>query len=166
MFLDFFTASSSTLQIFTGWPLTRNRLMEGVVSRRLIEVKRILAYNSTTHDASSWWSRLMSRFRRSDSLSDRMVRQLQPHVSMYPPPRAFSLNSSRHEQMAAARTSSRRPPPRTEIDRGDLVDLPLRSTIRPRGFPVGVPAAPINSDQLVERELFRVMGSAGPWQFL
>ena len=140
--------------------------MEGVISRRLVEVKRILAYNTTTHDASSWWSRLMSRFRRPDSLSNRMVRQLQPHVSMYPPPRAFSLSSSRHEQMAAARTSSRRPPPRTEIDRGDLVDLPLRSTIRPRGFPVGVPAAPINSDQLVERELFRVMGSAGPWQFL
>lgn len=141
--------------------------MEGVVSRRLLEVKRLLALNSTTHGASSWWARLMSRFRRPPSLTSRVVRQLQPYVGMYPPPRAFSSRTPRSEQLAASRTPPRRAvPARPEVDRGDLMEHSPRRIPRPRGPPPGIPAAPINSDELVQRELYRIMGAAGPWQFV
>ena len=111
----------------------------------------------------------MSRFRRPSSLSSRVVRQLQPYVGMYPPPRAFSSRTSRAEQLAASRTPRRRATLlRPEVVQGDLMEHSStpRSIPRPRGPPPGIPAAPINSDELVQRELYRVMGAAGPWQFV
>ena len=163
---DFPTASSRTIQLYTGWPLTRNRPLEGIVCRRMLEIKTLLAISTAP---STWWGRMLDHFSRTDRQSGRAARLLQPYVRIYSPPQAFYPSLPRSEQMALA-SSARRGGvvPRTDFDRGDLLDLRPDPLPRPRGFPAGVPASPQNPDQLVAREMYRVMGNQpiNPWQFL